>query len=38
MMAYNTLMLNPKADPIHQALLDRHFLRKHGANAYYGQK
>ena len=24
--------------PISQDLLDRHFLRKHGANAYYGQK
>lgn len=26
------------AKPIPQALLDRHFLRKHGKNAYYGQK
>ena len=39
MMAYYTYSLNPvhKA-PISQVLLDKHFLRKHGANAYYGQK
>ena len=24
--------------PMQQELLDKHFLRKHGANAYYGQK
>ena len=36
-MAYITTALNPEAD-CQQALLDRHFLRKHGANAYYGQK
>ena len=35
-MAFNTLQLNPNAS-MQQALLDRHFLRKHGANAYYGQ-
>jgi L-ribulose-5-phosphate 4-epimerase len=33
-----TLALNPAAQPIPQALLDRHFLRKHGAQAYYGQE
>ena len=27
-----------ESSPISQALLDKHFLRKHGANAYYGQK
>lgn len=37
-MAYNTFALNPTIDPISQVLLDRHFLRKHGKNAYYGQK
>jgi L-ribulose-5-phosphate 4-epimerase len=36
-MAYHTLKLNP-VGPIAQALLDKHFLRKHGENAYYGQK
>lgn len=37
MMAYYTLQLNANAQ-IQQALLDKHFLRKHGANAYYGQE
>lgn len=32
-----TLRLNPKLKPMQSALLDKHFLRKHGANAYYGQ-
>lgn len=36
MMAWNTLQLNPNAQ-LQQSLLDKHFLRKHGANAYYGQ-
>jgi len=36
MMAWNTLQLNPDAQ-IQQKLLDKHFWRKHGANAYYGQ-
>ena len=36
MMAWNTLCLNPKAE-LQQALLDKHYLRKHGSNAYYGQ-
>jgi L-ribulose-5-phosphate 4-epimerase len=33
-----TLRLNPKVQPMPPALLDKHFLRKHGPNAYYGQK
>ena len=37
-MALQTLALNPGAQPISQELLDKHFLRKHGAGAYYGQK
>lgn len=37
-MALATETLNPDAKPISQALLDRHFRRKHGARAYYGQK
>lgn len=36
-MAYHTVHLNPSIQPIDQELLDKHFLRKHGANAYYGQ-
>lgn len=37
-MAFITYQLNPDARPISQYLLDKHYLRKHGANAYYGQK
>ncbi|WP_040977352.1 L-ribulose-5-phosphate 4-epimerase [Necropsobacter massiliensis] len=29
--------LNPNLAPMQQALLDKHYLRKHGKNAYYGQ-
>jgi L-ribulose-5-phosphate 4-epimerase len=32
-----TLRLNPKTRPMQRALLDKHFLRKHGPGAYYGQ-
>jgi len=35
--ALHTLAVNPGAAPISQALLDKHFFRKHGAKAYYGQ-
>ena len=34
---YHTLMLAPGAGPMQQALLDKHYLRKHGSDAYYGQ-
>ncbi|MGI6777250.1 MAG: L-ribulose-5-phosphate 4-epimerase [Acetivibrionales bacterium] len=37
-MAYHTIALSPEIQKIDQALLDKHFLRKHGENAYYGQK
>ena len=37
-MAFQTLAANPKARPISKHLHDKHFLRKHGSNAYYGQK
>lgn len=37
-MAYHALTLAPETAPVPQALLDRHYLRKHGKNAYYGQK
>ena len=36
-MALEALQLNPDAAPISRSLLDKHFLRKHGAGAYYGQ-
>ncbi len=36
-MASLTLALNPKVRVVNQTLLDKHFLRKHGADAYYGQ-
>lgn len=35
-MALKTLILNPKAD-IKSYVLDKHYMRKHGPNAYYGQ-
>jgi L-ribulose-5-phosphate 4-epimerase len=35
--ALYTLAVNPAAAPISQALLDKHFFRKHGRHAYYGQ-
>lgn len=37
-MATQTLIANPNAEPVAQALLDKHYFRKHGATAYYGQK
>jgi len=37
-MAMNTVLINPTAPPVSQALLDRHHFRKHGASATYGQK
>ncbi len=36
-MALQTIGLNPQVEPLRQALLDKHFFRKHGASAYYGQ-
>lgn len=36
-MALRTLQVNPEARPIDRVLHDKHFLRKHGATAYYGQ-
>ncbi|MBQ8194854.1 MAG: L-ribulose-5-phosphate 4-epimerase [Oscillospiraceae bacterium] len=37
-MAWLTLSLDPAAQNMSRELLDKHYLRKHGANAYYGQK
>lgn len=36
-MNFHAKMLNPAATAMPQVLLDKHYLRKHGANAYYGQ-
>jgi L-ribulose-5-phosphate 4-epimerase len=36
-LAWRTLLLNPAAPPLSQELMDKHFLRKHGPNASYGQ-
>ena len=36
-MDWHAMMLNPARGPMQQALLDKHYLRKHGKNAYYGQ-
>ena len=37
-MAMGTLRVNDSQEGISQVLLDKHYLRKHGDNAYYGQK
>ncbi len=37
-MAWHTLALAPEKGEIQRSLLDRHYLRKHGPGAYYGQK
>ena len=36
-MNFHALQLNPAQARMQQELLDKHYLRKHGANAYYGQ-
>jgi L-ribulose-5-phosphate 4-epimerase len=36
-MDFHALMLSPDQGRMQQTLLDKHYLRKHGANAYYGQ-
>jgi L-ribulose-5-phosphate 4-epimerase len=36
-MALNSLAINPALEAVPGYLLDKHFLRKHGVNAYYGQ-
>lgn len=37
-MALYTRQLNPHARPAPQYIVEKHFMRKHGPNAYYGQK
>ena len=36
-MALGTITINPNQGPINISLLEKHYLRKHGKNAYYGQ-
>ncbi len=36
-MAYLTLQINPLTPPLKPALIDKHYFRKHGVSAYYGQ-
>lgn len=36
-MDWHAIILNPEAGRMQQELLDKHYLRKHGENAYYGQ-
>ncbi len=36
-MDFHALSLNPQKGPMQQELLEKHFLRKHGPGAYYGQ-
>lgn len=38
MMNWHAMMANHQLDSMQPKLLDKHFLRKHGKNAYYGQK
>ncbi len=37
-MGLFTKMINPNAAPAPQRMLDKHYMRKHGPNAYYGQR
>jgi len=37
-IAFYTIVINPNVENIKNTLLDKHYLRKHGENAYYGQK
>jgi L-ribulose-5-phosphate 4-epimerase len=37
-MALATLALQPNARPLDEFLLDKHYRRKHGKDAYYGQQ
>lgn len=37
-MDWHTMVINPNMGAMQQSLLDKHYLRKHGKNAYYGQR
>jgi hypothetical protein len=36
-MAIDTLAINPQVLPVEQYLIAKHYFRKHGKDAYYGQ-
>ena len=36
-MDWHAMQIDPQRGTMQQELLDRHYLRKHGENAYYGQ-
>jgi L-ribulose-5-phosphate 4-epimerase len=36
-MAFITLEVNPNAEPLPSYIVNKHYMRKHGPNAYYGQ-
>ena len=36
-MALNTLLIRPDAESLPKYIVEKHYLRKHGPNAYYGQ-
>lgn len=38
MMALHTISINPDVEVVKESLIKKHFYRKHGKNAYYGQK
>jgi len=37
-MSRFTEQINPRVEPAPQYILEKHYQRKHGPNAYYGQK
>jgi L-ribulose-5-phosphate 4-epimerase len=37
-MNFNSILINPKLENIKKTLIDKHYLRKHGKHAYYGQR
>jgi len=37
-LAWLTRAINPAVEPLKQTILDKHYQRKHGAGAYYGQE
>jgi L-ribulose-5-phosphate 4-epimerase len=37
-MAFGTIALSPRLAPLDRHIMEKHYLRKHGPNAYYGQK
>jgi L-ribulose-5-phosphate 4-epimerase len=37
-IAFLTLQINPQISRLKEALIQKHYFRKHGSNAYYGQR